>query len=191
MIRRDFLCYGMLTILGVGISLSEAGNIVCPVSTDDSVRRWGKMDIKYAIHGRDGDLDKEVWDRQFNLAFKSWERVTPIKFTQVDTIDEHDIHITTGGYEDDSRFGSLGGILAWAQLPRGSKFNGTLITKFDIAEEWTLHKLLAVASHEVGHLLGLRHSANKRALMYPYIGNICEPQSEDIQRIQELYGKPF
>ena len=121
----------MLTILGVGISLSEAGGILCPVSTDDSVRRWGKMDIKYAIHGRDGDLDKEVWDRQFNLAFKSWERVTPIKFTQVDTVDEHDIHITTGGYKDDSRFGSLGGVLAWSQLPRGSKFNGTLITKFD------------------------------------------------------------
>ena len=50
--------------------------------------------------------------------------------------------------------------------------------------------LESVATHEIGHLLGLGHSNDKKASMYPYInlGEIKGLNSDDIRGIKDLYG---
>ena len=96
------------------------------------------------------------------------------------------------------QFDGPGGTLAWAQLPPGNSFNGQLLCRFDEAETWVLNRnqrgvlLVNVACHEIGHLLGLRHSNVQTALMAPfYSPGVTKPQlKDDVTRIQRLYGRP-
>ena len=137
-----------------------------------------------------------MWDNEFKLAFDSWSEITPLTFKQVGIQDEFDLIIAVGSRRQEG-FGQEGGILAWAQMPPIKNFDGILLSKFDLAENWILPDseeagiiLRCVAAHEIGHLLGLRHSEDPNALMYPYINNSLKPKSDDIKKIQRLYGKP-
>ena len=52
--------------------------------------------------------------------------------------------------------------------------------------------LLQAATHAIGHTLGLEHSSDRNALMYPYIKSY-DPNFklglDDIRGMQTLYGK--
>jgi hypothetical protein len=62
---------------------------------------------------------------------------------------------------------------------------------FDADENWhsgTTVDLFSVALHETGHALGLGHSSNPGAVMYPYYRMQTGLTSDDIAGIQALYG---
>jgi hypothetical protein len=68
---------------------------------------------------------------------------------------------------------------------------------FDSDENWTLGapqgdqaiSLLGVASHEFGHAIGLLHTTDANALMYPeYSPYVLQPTQDDISGVQRLYG---
>uniref|UniRef100_A0A672FZC7 Collagenase 3 n=1 Tax=Salarias fasciatus TaxID=181472 RepID=A0A672FZC7_SALFA len=83
---------------------------------------------------------------------------------------EADIVISfhSGDHEDGSPFDGSGGILAHAFLP-GSGIGGDV--HFDAEEDWSFnstgYSLFVVAVHEFGHALGLPHSPDPGAVMYP------------------------
>ena len=202
--RRQFLYTSLASFYGLKAygqeELSESscsfrcGNV--EYLQRKNANKWDKKHLKYFFLNRDTEeLALSSWDLQFKLAFKSWSDICGMTFNQVDNIFDCDIVFSVGNKPSEG-FGEPGDVLAWAELPRSKKFSGLLLSKFDVAEKWTLKKennsfvLRAVAAHEIGHLLGLRHSADKSALMYPYYNpNTVTPQKDDISRIRKLYGK--
>lgn len=100
----------------------------------------------------------------------------------------------TGSHGDCCPFDGLNGVLAHAFYPEDGDVH------FDDAESWTTSTrsnatqpidLVTVAAHELGHSLGLEHSSDPSALMYPYYsGSHRFLGTDDIEGIQFLYGAP-
>lgn len=120
-----------------------------------------------------------------------------MSFVQVYTSEDADLIIRweTGNHGDSYAFDGNGGVLAHAFFPPplGGVFAGHL--HFDDDENWTIGNtgidLETVALHEIGHLLGIRHSEYSWATMYPYYTGISRTlSSDDILAIGDLYGMP-
>ncbi|XP_057800854.1 metalloendoproteinase 3-MMP-like [Salvia miltiorrhiza] len=128
-------------------------------------------------------------------AFQRWESDTHFSFSRVGNNQEADIVIEfkQGYHGDGSPFDGPYGILAHSFAPTDGRLH------FDADENWSaadipsadaIH-LESVAVHEIGHLLGLGHSAIEEAIMYPTIGSgevKTNLQEDDIQGIAYLYN---
>ena len=160
----------------------------------ENQQKWEKRELTYHIDGFVSGLPQKTQREIISDCFGLWTAVCGIQVQETRKSLRPDILIGVGeGKEHD--FDGRGGTLGWAYLPRGDK---QLRMRFDLAETWVNSStergimLATVAAHEIGHLLGLRHSQRKRALMAPYYNPyVSTPQqSDDIPRVQNLYGPP-
>uniref|UniRef100_A0A3Q4M580 Collagenase 3 n=1 Tax=Neolamprologus brichardi TaxID=32507 RepID=A0A3Q4M580_NEOBR len=151
--------------------------------------RWKKKSISYRL-----ETIKliSVAQKVFRRAWKLWSNVTPLKFrNRIMTV--ADIDIFFYNHNDSSPFDGRGGVLAHAFRP-GLHIGGDV--HFDSDEDWSFNStginLFAVAIHEFGHALGLSHSTDPGAIMYPAYNfdPNYEPQLsfDDVENIQKLYG---
>ncbi|NXO03044.1 MMP27 protein, partial [Rhinopomastus cyanomelas] len=158
---------------------------------------WRKNKLTYRVVNHTPDMSEEDVDRAIQKALHVWSSVTPLIFTRVHegTADimiafETKVH----GRCPRSFDGPLG-VLAHA-FPPGNGFGGDV--HFDEDEDWTTgsagFNLFLVAAHELGHALGLSHSRDQRALMFPnyaYVRPSDFPLSaDDIRAIRSIYGPP-
>uniref|UniRef100_A0A8C6Z0I0 Collagenase 3 n=1 Tax=Nothoprocta perdicaria TaxID=30464 RepID=A0A8C6Z0I0_NOTPE len=157
--------------------------------------KWSKSNLTYRIMNYTPDLSRAEVERAFKKAFKVWSNVTPLNFTRIRS-GTADIMISFGTKEhgDFYPFDGPSGLLAHA-FPPGPDYGGD--AHFDDDETWSDdskgYNLFLVAAHEFGHSLGLEHSRDPGALMFPiytYTGKsgFVLPD-DDVQGIQELYGK--
>uniref|UniRef100_A0A3Q0RBE5 Collagenase 3 n=1 Tax=Amphilophus citrinellus TaxID=61819 RepID=A0A3Q0RBE5_AMPCI len=164
--------------------------------------RWKKRKISYRSEIINKPVHSYCWSQaQINgegcvrKAWQLWSNVTPLKFHKRDRR-EADIVISFyyGDHKDGSPFDGKGGILAHAFAP-GHGIGGDV--HFDANESWSFNStginLFAVAIHEFGHALGLPHSPDPGAIMYPpyNFDPGYEPQLsfQDVKDIQKLYGE--
>ncbi|XP_032878240.1 macrophage metalloelastase-like [Amblyraja radiata] len=164
--------------------------------TQSSLRssRWPQRRITYRIRNYTPDLDRREIDTAIALAFKAWSDVTPLIFVRLNTgVADIMILFAARGHGDGNPFDGSSGTLAHAFFP-GSGIGGD--AHFDEDERWTLSRaginLFLVAAHEFGHSLGLGHSNDRSALMFPtysYVNtNRYRLPADDVRRIQALYG---
>ncbi|XP_042343228.1 collagenase 3-like [Plectropomus leopardus] len=156
--------------------------------------KWEKRLITYRITQYTPDLSRSQVDATIGQAFQLYSDVTPLNFKQVNSGTADIMILFKGGYHGDFYpFDGAGGVLAHANSP-GRGQGGD--THFDDDETWTLTQrgvnLLLVAAHEFGHALGLDHSRDRRALMYPtyqYVNtNGYKLPDDDRRGVQALYG---
>jgi Ca2+-binding RTX toxin-like protein len=125
-----------------------------------------------------------------NQAFASWSAIANIDFQFVNDGGGNfgvgttaQIRIGAGFIDGNSN------VLARAYNPGGSATNGDMI--FDSGESsfWNASSFLAVAAHEIGHAIGIRHTSVAGSLMEPFYNPaITGPQADDIAAAQTIYG---
>ena len=160
-----------------------------------AISQWSTLDLTYYFVNGTQKLAGETELDLIRQGFALWAAQTPLTFTE--TNNENDANIVigwaAGDHGDGDPFDGPGDVLAHASFP--NPYNDRQVfLHFDDDERWVDSNtnnvdLLTVAAHEIGHTLGLAHSNDPGALMYPsYDGPRRFLGDDDIAGIQELYG---
>ncbi|KAM4726212.1 collagenase 3-like [Anableps anableps] len=168
---------------------------VAQFSTFGDNLKWNKNTLTYRIVNYTPDMSQAEVDDSIRRALQVWAKVTPLTFTKINS-GTADIMISFGrqSHGDYYPFDGPDGTLAHAFAP-SPDIGGD--AHFDDDETFTFRSssgyvLFLVAAHEFGHSLGLSHSDDRTALMYPLYSyknpdTFVLPQ-DDVRGIQSLYG---
>ncbi|XP_063058297.1 collagenase 3-like [Engraulis encrasicolus] len=169
---------------------------VAAYSTFGESYKWENNQVTYRIVNYTPDMSPAEVDEVIERALQVWAKVTPLRFTRLYS-GTADIMVSFGardhgdGYPFDGPHGTLAH--AFAPFPG---LGGD--AHFDDDETFTYrssygYSLFLVAAHEFGHSMGLGHSQDFGALMYPAYQGYQDMDSfqlpaDDVRGIQSLYG---
>lgn len=164
-----------------------------PANLKQGAEKWPKKELTWSIKNfsKTSKMSQEQQLYAIRQGFRRWSEVTPLIFREV--TGKSDLELSFERYEhgDKDPFDGKGSILAHAFPPVDGR------THFDDDEDWTVGvdhgtNFEFVATHEIGHALGLNHLPGIDPIMSPfypgYVPNF-NLHRYDIMEIQRRYGK--
>uniref|UniRef100_A0A8D0D0Q5 interstitial collagenase n=1 Tax=Sander lucioperca TaxID=283035 RepID=A0A8D0D0Q5_SANLU len=156
--------------------------------------KWEKNSLTYRIENYTPDMSVSEVDDSIEKALQVWAKVTPLRFTRIYS-GTADIMISFGRQGESTITFLVSFPVIYSLCAQGPNIGGD--AHFDDDESFTFrYVLFLVAAHEFGHSLGLSHSDDPGALMYPFY-SYNNPDTfvlprDDVNGIQSLYGDgPF
>ncbi len=147
--------------------------------------RWDHLNLTYYFNDCPSRVDCQRAQDTVRRAFQTWDDVSALVFSEAAIASAADIEIQWTSRAEE--LGSPGGVLAFAYFP---SYGGDLY--FDDAEQWTFGgggtDLFITAVHEIGHTIGLDHTDDDSAVMFPYLLPLSGLGEDDIRGVQRLYG---
>jgi hypothetical protein len=163
--------------------------------------RWAQAIITYRVYNTSPDLDGARQKQIVREAFNRWAAVVPLVFVEVGDGQVGDIRILFGAGahhephrpEEDPAFDGAGNVLAHAFFPPPN--SGELAGDVLLDEDETWQEgfagpgfdLLTVLVHEIGHSLGLRHTAVPNSTMNPFYPTPNTPMADDRTGVRHIY----
>lgn len=156
---------------------------------------WASPKVTYQWMSFLPDIDQAAQVGAFERAFATWSTVCSVRFTRVEQKGDMRIVCGAGAHGDLFPFDGLGKELAHAFYPDWpDKLRGDV--HVDAAENWStddeiqsgFFDLESVVLHEIGHSIGLAHSAVPGSVMFPnYSGMVRSLGAMDVATIKALY----
>ena len=169
----------------LGILKKVRNDVAKDIGDRDEARVAAGQWLKYTVGPAPGYLDRRAILAEVDAAFGQWAAAGGFRAERVDDAGDAKIAVTWAAPEASS-FDGPGGSLARADA------NSVV---FDFHEDWLLQGMknrpgafffLPVMLHEVGHCLGLTHSAEYRDVMSPYyVANHANLTDNDVARLQK------
>ncbi|MGE0279244.1 MAG: matrixin family metalloprotease [Rhizobiaceae bacterium] len=157
---------------------------------------WSFATLPGAIYSFDAAISNPAYQALIRAAFDAWEAVANIDFVEVNDSAGVDIRLGWDAY--DGAGGTVGE--ATYQYMANAAGYGTLTYAeivFDTAETWSTDpnfvggaqtNFFTTAVHEIGHAIGLGHSADPNAIMYFATNATINLTADDISGIRAIYG---
>ncbi|MDI1450403.1 matrixin family metalloprotease [Polyangium sp. 6x1] len=147
---------------------------------------WSSTALTYRFANYTSDFAQASVRSAIESALFSWRSSSSFSFSEVSSGENISFGFYTGSHGCSDAFDGSSGVLAHAYSPGGG-LGGDV--HFDDAEGWSSAYLETVALHEVGHALGLGHSAVSSATMYAYYtGNDTQLADDDRAGIWSRYA---
>jgi hypothetical protein len=155
----------------------------------------GGVELRYHIANSPGDIPLEQAAAEIRRALGEWTKHGNVRFVpSVDGQGEATIAIrfARGSHGDAYPFDGPGRVLAhtfYPSPPNPEPLAGDM--HLDADETWGIGvntDVYTVVLHELGHALGIGHSSQPGAVMYPYYRSLSALSSDDIAAVQSLYG---
>lgn len=151
--------------------------------------KWNKKQITYCICNASSKLTSSQQRTAIQNAFSMWNGAAGITFSEVSDPVKADVKLRWATYSHNCNYGSFDGVNGvLAHTTPYSDPNWCEI-HFDDSENWSVAMLTTVAAHELGHVLGVSHSNDVNALMYPdYSPLRASITLDDLRGIWDVYN---